>query len=66
MKIDDNNILISNEDYSEWINNFPYEEPRNQQKKVINEVLSEFKKGKKFADDVLNSLLLKKLCLSQK
>jgi len=49
MKIDDNNILISNEDCSEWINNFPYKEPRNQQKKVINEVLSEFKKGKRYA-----------------
>ena len=49
MNIDNNDILSFNEDCSEWINNFPYDKPRNQQKKAINKVLNAFKKGKKFA-----------------
>ena len=35
MNIDNNDILSFNEDCSEWINNFPYDKPRNQQKKQL-------------------------------
>ena len=32
-----------------WIDYFPYDKPRKQQENVINKVLEEFKKGKKYA-----------------
>ena len=32
-----------------WINNFPYNKPREQQEKAINYILEEFKQGKKYA-----------------
>ena len=40
------NSIISD---SDWINYFPYNKPREQQKNVINKVLNEFKLGKKYA-----------------
>jgi len=46
-----NNIydLNSNTTQINWLNKFPYKEPRPQQTKVIDQVLKEFKSGKKYA-----------------
>ncbi len=46
-----NNIYNSIQDITkiDWINQFPYKEPRNEQTSVIDKVLNEFKSGKKYA-----------------